>query len=69
MNALSRWNQLNELEDLQHSLVSLFCRSCVDWPEQHLRAPQRIPRVALRENARGHLLKAELPGVAHEAKS
>ena len=71
MNALSwwnqsRWNQLNELEDLQHSLGSLFSRPCAHWPEQHLRAPQRIPLVAVRENARGYVLKAELPQVKQE---
>ena len=71
MNALARWNQsrwkqLNELEDLQQSLGSLFSRPCVRWPEQPLRAPQRIPLVAVRENARGYLLKAELPEVKQE---
>ena len=66
MNALARWNQLNELEDLQHSLGSLFSRPCVHWPEQHLRAPQRIPLVAVSENARGYVLKVELPQVKQE---
>ena len=71
MNALARWNQsrwkqLNELEDLQQSLGSLSSRSGVHWPEQPLRAPQRIPLVAVRENARGYLLTAELPEVKQE---
>ena len=42
MNALARWNQLNELADLQHRVGSLFCRSCAHRSERHLRAPQRI---------------------------
>ena len=66
MNALAQWNQLNEVEDLQHSLGSLFSRPGVHWPEQHLRAPQRIPLVAVSENARGYVLKAELPQVKQE---
>ena len=63
MNPSTRWNELNALEDVQQSLGSLSSRPCVDWPEQPPRAPQRIPLVAVREDARGYLLKAELPGV------
>ena len=68
MNRLARWNQsrwnlLNELEDLQQRLRSLLGRPCVRLPEQPLSAAQRIPLVAVRENARGYVLKAELPRV------
>jgi HSP20 family protein len=66
MNALARWNQLNELADLQHSVGSLFSRPCAHRPERHLRAPQRIPLVAVSENARGYVLKVELPQVKQE---
>ncbi|MGO8929004.1 MAG: Hsp20/alpha crystallin family protein [Limisphaerales bacterium] len=66
MNALAQWNQPNEVEDLPQSLGSLFSRPCVHWPEQYLRAPQRIPLVAVTENARGYVLKAELPQVKQE---
>ena len=66
MNALAQRNDLNEVEDLQQSLGGLFSRPCVHWPEQHPRAPQRIPLVAVRENARGYVLKAELPQVKQE---
>jgi HSP20 family protein len=66
MNVSARWKQLNELEDLQQSLESLFSRPCVRWPEQPLRAPQRIPLVAVSENARSYVLKAELPQVKQE---
>jgi hypothetical protein len=61
MNALTTWNQLNELEDLRPSLGGLFGRTCMPWPEQHWRAPQCIPLVAVSENAREYLLKVELP--------
>jgi HSP20 family protein len=62
----SRWNLLNEVEDLRQSLRSLSSRSCAHWPEEPLRGPQRIPLVAVRENARGYVLKAELPQVKQE---
>ena len=66
MNSLAQPNQSNEVQDLQQSLGSLFSRPGVPWPEQPLRAPQRIPLVAVRENARGYVLKAELPQVKPE---
>jgi HSP20 family protein len=71
MNALARWNQsrwkqLNGLEDLQQGLRRLRNRHCVHWSEQPRRAPGRIPLVAVSGNARGYLLKAELPGVEQE---
>ena len=66
MNALAQSSQLNELEDLPQSLGSLFSRPCVSWPEQHLRAPQWVPLVAVSENARRYALKAELPQVKQE---
>jgi len=66
MNALAQRNQLNELADLQHGVGSLFSRSGVRWLEQPLRAPQRIPLVAVSENARRYALKAELPQVKQE---
>ena len=71
MNALAtwnrlRWNQLNELEDLQDSLGSLFSRCCVHWPEKPVRVPQCIPLVAVTEDARGYVFKADLPEVKQE---
>lgn len=62
----SRWKQLNELEDLPQSLGSLSSRSGAHWPEQPLRAPKRIPLVAVSENGRRYALKAELPQVKQE---
>jgi HSP20 family protein len=69
MNALTRWNQLrlnqlNRLEDLRHSLRSLFGRSCLGLHEQPLcGAPEWIPVVAVSEDAHGYRIKAELPQV------
>lgn len=61
-----RWNQLNELEDLQHSLRSLFNRSRGHWAKEQTRVAQWIPVVEVGEDAAGYVLKAELPGVKQE---
>jgi len=66
MNVLERWNQLNELEDLQHSLGSLFTRSSARWSKGHEGLPTWIPLVDLSEDAHGYVLKAELPQVNKE---
>jgi HSP20 family protein len=63
MNALTRRDHVDGLEDLQHNLPILFSRPPVHWPEQHLGPPQWIPLVVVSENARGYVLKAELPQV------
>ncbi len=65
-NALAQRKQLNGVADLQHSVGSPFSRSGVHWPGQPLRAPQRIPLVAVSENGRRYALKAELPQVQEE---
>ena len=66
MNASAKRNQLNEVEALQQSLGSLSSRPCEHWPERSLRAPKRIPLVAVSENARGYVLTVELPEVKQE---
>lgn len=66
MNLLARWNQLNELEDLQHSLQSLFSRSSKHWAMGHDGLAGWIPLVAVSEDARGYVLKVELPQVKRE---
>ena len=58
-----RWNQSNELEDLQQSLRGLATRSQVRWRDDHGRAPQWVPLVDVSEDARGYVLRAELPQV------
>jgi HSP20 family protein len=68
MNALTgwnhlRWNQLNRLEYLQHTLQSLFNRSGVRWPAQDRRAPQWIPLVDVRAEIQGYVVRVELPQV------
>jgi HSP20 family protein len=61
-----RWNQLNELEDLQHSLRSLFSRSRGHWAEAQARVVQWIPVVEVSEDDASYVLRAELPGVKQE---
>jgi HSP20 family protein len=62
----SRWNQLKELEDLQHNLRGLFSRSRASWPERTVRVPQWVPVVDFSEDSRGYVLRAELPQVRRE---
>jgi HSP20 family protein len=62
----SRWKQLNELEDLRHGLGNLFCGSGVHRPGQDAGAPEWIPVVEVSEDARGYVIKAELPQVKKE---
>ena len=63
---LLRWNQLNELEDLKRSLPSFLNRSGMHSPEERVRVPQWIPLVGVSEDARGYVIKAELPQVKKE---
>ena len=59
----SRWNQLNDLEDLRHALGSLFSGSGVHRPKDDAGVPEWIPVVDVSEDARGYVLKAQLPQV------
>jgi HSP20 family protein len=61
-----RWNQLNELENLKYSLPSFFSRSPTHSPKERVRVPQWIPVVEVSEDARGYVIKAELPQVKKE---
>ena len=62
----SRWNQLNELEELRHALGSLVSGSRVSRTEEDAEAPEWIPVVNVSEDARGYVIKAELPQVKKE---
>jgi len=69
MNALTRLNQLRQLEVLQHSLGSLFNRSSAQWPEgveEPLAVAEWAPLVDISEDDREYLIKAELPEVKKE---
>ena len=69
MNALTRWNQLRQLEALQHGLGSLFSRSQGQWPEgqeEQIAVPEWAPLVDISEDDKEYLIKAELPEVKKE---
>src|SRR5438552_14665979 len=69
MNALTRWNQLKQLEALQHGLGSLFSRSPAQWPEGQedpLAVAEWSPLVDISEDHKEYLIKAELPEVKKE---
>ena len=69
MNTLTRWNQLRQLEALQHGLGSLFNRSSAQWPEgqeEPLAVAEWAPLVDISEDDKEYLIKAELPEVKKE---
>jgi HSP20 family protein len=69
MNALTRWNQLRQLEALQQGLGGLFSRSQGQWPEgqeEQIAVPEWAPLVDISEDDKEYLIKAELPEVKRE---
>ena len=69
MNALTRWNQFKQLEDLQNSLGSLFARPQGRRPEGYeepMRVSEWTPLVDISEDGKEYLIKAELPEVKKE---
>jgi HSP20 family protein len=69
MNTLTRWNQLRQLEALQHGLGSLFNRSPAQWPEgqeEQIAVAEWAPLVDISEDDKEYLIKAELPEVKRE---
>ena len=69
MNTLTRWNQLRQLEALQHGLGGLFSRSPAQWPEgqeEQIAVPEWAPLVDISEDDEEYRIKAELPDVKKE---
>jgi len=69
MNTLTRWNQLRQLEALQHGLGSLFSRSPVHLPEgqeEQIAVPEWAPLVDISEDDNEYRIKVELPEVRKE---
>jgi HSP20 family protein len=69
MNTLTRWNQLKQLEALQHGLGSLFSRSPRQWPEgqeEPMAVAEWAPLVDISEDDKEYRIKAELPEVKKE---
>jgi HSP20 family protein len=66
MNSLTRWNQLKQLEALQHGLGSLFNRSAGQWSEgqeEPMAVAEWAPLVDISEDDKEYMIKAELPEV------
>jgi HSP20 family protein len=69
MNTLGRWNQLKQLEALQHGLGSLFSRSPAQWPEgqeEPMAVTEWTPLVDISEDDKEYRIKVELPEVKKE---
>ena len=69
MNTLTRWNQLRQLEALQHGMGSLFSRSPAQWPEgqeEPLAVAEWAPLVDISEDDKEYRIKVELPEVKKE---
>lgn len=69
MNTLTRWNQLRQLEALQHGLGSLFSRAPAQWPEgqeEPLAVAEWSPLVDISEDDKEYRIKVELPEVKKE---
>jgi HSP20 family protein len=69
MNTLTRWNQLRQLEALQHGLGSLFSRSPAQWPEgqeEPMAVTEWSPLVDISEDDKEYRIKVELPEVKKE---
>ena len=66
MSTLTRWNQLRQLEALQHGLGSLFNRSPAQWPEgqeEPMAVAEWAPLVDISEDDKEYRIKVELPEV------
>ncbi len=69
MNTLTRWNQLRQLEALQHGLGSLFSRSPAQWPEgqeEPMAVAEWAPLVDISEDDKEYRIKVELAEVKKE---
>ena len=69
MNALTRWNQLKELEALRLGLGGVLNRSPAQWPEgqeEPLAVAEWSPLVDISEDDKEYLIKAEVPEVKKE---
>ena len=69
MNTLTRWNQLRQLEALQHGLGGLLSRSPTQWPEgqeEPIAVAEWSPLVDISEDDKEYRIKVELPEVKKE---
>ena len=66
MNALTRWNPFEELDELQNRLSTFFGRAPVrrqNGEQENMTVAQWAPLVDITEDDKEYLIKAELPDV------
>jgi len=68
MNALTRWNPLREMEEVQRRMSSLldwspFRRGNLTADEENITVPEWAPLVDIAEDQKEYLIKVELPEV------
>ncbi|MCK6501697.1 MAG: Hsp20/alpha crystallin family protein [Nitrospira sp.] len=67
--SLAHWNQLQQLQALQHGLGGLLARTVSSWPEgqeEPLAVAEWSPVVDISEDDKEYTIKAELPEVKKE---
>ena len=72
MNAMTRWNPLKEMDELQRRLASVFDlapyrRSSLTTDEENMTVPEWAPAVDIIEDNQEYLIKVELPEVQKDA--
>ena len=67
MNALKRWNQMKDMEAIQHRLDNFLNRSSArEGQEEPLAVTEWSPLVDISEDDKEYRIKAELPEVKRE---
>ena len=69
MNALTRWNPFEELDELQNRLSTFFGRAPVrrqNGEQENMTVAQWAPLVDITEDDKEYLIKAELPEVKND---
>jgi HSP20 family protein len=69
MNTLTRWEPIQELEELQNRLTNLFGRGGLrraNGGEEALTVAEWAPLVDIIEDDKEYIIKAEIPGVTKE---
>lgn len=66
MNTLTKWNPINEINEMQNRLSSIFGRSLGNNNDSRLTLADWTPLVDVIEDKTEYVIKAELPGVKKE---
>jgi HSP20 family protein len=66
MNTLSKWNPVNEINEIQNRLSSFFGRSLGNNGDSRFALADWAPLADVTEDKKEYVIKAELPGVKKE---